>query len=113
MLLLDAVDHDMEIDPWPWGGEPIFRDGEYAGRVTTAAYGFTLGRHICLGFVHNYDSKTREERVVDSSWVNSGSYEVEIGGLRYSADVKLNSPVLPPFLQDKQKSGTNYGEYNG
>ena len=110
MLLLDAADHNLEVDPWPWGGEPIFRDGVYAGRVTTAAYGFTLGRHVCLGFVHNYDHETREERVVDSSWVNNGLYEVEIGGFRYSADVKLNSPVLPPFLQDKQKSGTNYGE---
>jgi pyruvate dehydrogenase phosphatase regulatory subunit len=107
MLLLDAADHNLEVDPWPWGGEPIFRDGVYAGRVTTAAYGFTLGRHVCLGFVHNYDHETREQRVVDSSWVNNGLYEVEIGGLRYSADVKLNTPVLPP-VQDKQKSGTRH-----
>ena len=107
MLLLDAADHDMEIDPWPWGGEPIYRDGVYAGKVTTAAYGFTLGRHVCLGFVHNYDKNTREEYVVDSTWVNNGSYEVEIGGQRFSADVRLNSPVLPPFVS-VQNSGTNY-----
>ena len=55
MLLLNAGDHDTDTDPWPWGGEPIFRDGIYAGRVTTTAYGFSLNRHVCLGFVHDYD----------------------------------------------------------
>ena len=25
-------DHDVELDPWPWGGEPIFRNGVYAGK---------------------------------------------------------------------------------
>ena len=107
MLLLDAADHDLEIDPWPWGGEPIFRDGVYAGRVTTATYGFTLGRHVCLGFVHNFDKMTNEENVVNSAWVNEGSYEIEISGLRFSADVRLNSPVLPPSVST-QNSGTSY-----
>ena len=106
MLLLDAADHDVEVDQWPWGGEPIFRDGTYAGRVTTSAYGYTLGRHVCLGFIHNY-GENREEMPFDSKWVHNGSYEIEIGGLRFSADVKLNSPVLPPSIST-QKSGTNY-----
>ena len=107
MLLLDAADHDLAVDPWPWGGEPIFRNGVYAGRVTTAAYGFTLGRHVCLGFVHNYDKKTREAKLVDREWVKDGSYEVEIGGLKFSADVSLNSPVLPPSV-NTQNSSTSY-----
>ena len=116
MLLLNAGDHDTDSDPWPWGGEPIFRDGRYAGRVTTAAYGFSLGRHVCLGFVHNYEEHTREKGLVDVEWVKSGDYEVEIGGFRFPADVRLNSPVLPASVQrrsaklsgDEQYATTRY-----
>jgi hypothetical protein len=25
MLLLDPIDHSADIDPWPWGGESIYR----------------------------------------------------------------------------------------
>jgi len=50
MLLLDNIEHVCESDPWPWGGEAIFRDGRYAGLVTTTAYGFTLGQHVLLVF---------------------------------------------------------------
>lgn len=39
-LLLN--DHDPDIDPWCWGGEPILRDGEYCGQTTTTGYGMIL-----------------------------------------------------------------------
>lgn len=38
-LLLN--DHDLDIDPWCWGGEPILRNGEYCGQTTTTGYGYT------------------------------------------------------------------------
>ena len=78
MLLLNAADHDTDTDPWPWGGEPIFRDGKYAGRVTTTAYGFSLDRHVCLGFVHDYDEDSvesvdspggRQKNLITAEWV--------------------------------------------
>ena len=25
MLILDHIDHNSDLDPWPWGGEPIYR----------------------------------------------------------------------------------------
>ena len=70
MLLLDPTDHDPEKDPWPWGGEPIFRDGEFAGRVKTAAYGFSIDKHVCLGFIHNFSKGDRSTMLpVTSDWV--------------------------------------------
>lgn len=39
-------DLDVETDPWPWGGEPIYLDDRVVGRVTTCAYGFTLNSHV-------------------------------------------------------------------
>jgi dimethylglycine dehydrogenase len=35
------------------GGEPIFKDGEGIGRVTSGAYGYTVGKSLALGFVKN------------------------------------------------------------
>ena len=35
MLLLETGEHNTDLDPWPWGGEPIYRDGKFCGTVTT------------------------------------------------------------------------------
>ena len=36
-FLLD--DFDVHQDIWPWGGEPIYRDGKFVGMTTTCGYG--------------------------------------------------------------------------
>jgi dimethylglycine dehydrogenase len=33
------------------GGEPIFRDGQGVGRVTSGAYGYSVGMSLALGYV--------------------------------------------------------------
>ena len=33
-LLLN--DHDPDLDPWAWGGEPILRDGIHCGQTTVS-----------------------------------------------------------------------------
>jgi pyruvate dehydrogenase phosphatase regulatory subunit len=43
-LLVDR--HQLNKDPWPQGGEPIFRNGKLMGWTTSAAYGFTLGSQV-------------------------------------------------------------------
>lgn len=45
-------DHDMEIDPWCWGNEPIFRNGKYVGVVTTSSYGFTFKKQVSKASIH-------------------------------------------------------------
>jgi dimethylglycine dehydrogenase len=35
------------------GGEPIFKDGKGIGRVTSGAYGYSLGMSLALGYVKN------------------------------------------------------------
>jgi dimethylglycine dehydrogenase len=35
------------------GGEPIFKDGEGIGRVTSGTYGYTVGMSLALGYVKN------------------------------------------------------------
>lgn len=43
-LLLE--DHDLETDLWPWGGEPIYRNGKQVGVCTTTGYGFTFKKQV-------------------------------------------------------------------
>ena len=47
-ILVDR--HDPNSDPWPQGGEPIYRDDKCVGLSTSAVYGFTLAcqvRFVC------------------------------------------------------------------
>lgn len=94
MMLLDNHEHDVDTDPWPWGGEPIFRDGKYVGSVTTASYGYSLKKHVAIGFVHNYGDDG-QRKLVTADYVKQGSYEIDIAGMRYPVTVKLSSPAIP------------------
>ena len=86
-VLIDK--HDPETDPWPQGNEIIYRNGSPAGFTTSAAYGFTLGCQVCIGYIQN------EEFGVSNEYVNSGSYEVDIANKKFPARVNLHSPSLP------------------
>ncbi|XP_021921510.1 pyruvate dehydrogenase phosphatase regulatory subunit, mitochondrial isoform X2 [Zootermopsis nevadensis] len=95
-------DHDHEIDLWPWGGEPIYRNGKYVGATTTTGYGFTFKKQVCLGFVQNFDDKGTTQ-VVTPEFVTTGSYEVDVAGMRFPAKVNLHSPNLPTQYPDKER----------
>lgn len=40
------TDHDHEMDLWSWGGESIYRDGNYCGQTTTTSYGYTFKKQV-------------------------------------------------------------------
>ena len=44
---IDACDAD------PWGGEPVLRDGECVGYLTSAGYGHCTGKTLALGYVRS------------------------------------------------------------
>jgi len=77
-------------DPEPllYHNEPIWRDGELVGHVTSGAYGHTLGGCIGLGYVHLRDSE-------NPAAVTSGDYEIEVAGDRVAADASLR-PMYDP-----------------
>ncbi|MEQ8665376.1 MAG: FAD-dependent oxidoreductase [Rhodospirillales bacterium] len=77
-------------DPEPllYHNEPVIRDGEICGYVTSAMYGHTLGGAVGLGYVSHADG-------VDADYVNSGSYEIEVAGERFAAEASLR-PMYDP-----------------
>ncbi|VEN57203.1 unnamed protein product [Callosobruchus maculatus] len=95
-------DHDSEIDLWPWGGEPIYRDGKYVGMTTTTGYGYTFKKQVCLGFIENIDSRG-EKQTVTHDYVTSGHFEVDIAGIRFSAKANIHSPILPSKHPDQER----------
>jgi len=77
-------------DPEPLllGDEPIYRDGTLVGRITSGAYGHTLGRSVGMGYVTHPDG-------VDSTFVSAGGWELEIAMERFPATARLEPPYDP------------------
>jgi 4-methylaminobutanoate oxidase (formaldehyde-forming) len=77
-------------DPEPllYHDEPIWRDGALVGRITSGAYGHTLGRAVGLGYVEDPDGVT-------DAFVAAGRWEVEIAGDRVPARAQLSPPYDP------------------
>jgi 4-methylaminobutanoate oxidase (formaldehyde-forming) len=73
-------------DAMMWGGELVLRDGVAVGQVTSAGWGAATGTGVALAYVHR-----RGDRV-DSDYVTTGRYEVDIGGRRYPAAAGLRGP---------------------
>ena len=78
-------------DPEPllYHNEPIWRDGELVGWITSAMFGHTIGRSIGLGYVRRRDGP------VTADWVAGGTYELEIATERYAATASLRAPYDP------------------
>jgi glycine cleavage system aminomethyltransferase T len=79
-------------DPEPllYHAEPVLRDGEVVGYVRAASYGWTLGASVGLAFVVSGGDAT-----VTKDWLDAGSWEVDIAGERYAAEVSLR-PMYDP-----------------
>jgi len=77
-------------DPEPLllGDEPIWRDGVLIGRITSAAYGHTLGRSVGMGYVSHAGG-------VDAAFVKSGRWELELATDRFAAVASLE-PLYDP-----------------
>jgi len=80
-------------DPEPllYHNEPIWRNDQIVGHVTSGAYGHTLGACIGLGYVHLGQG-------VRSDDVLNGDYEIEVAGVRVPADASLQ-PLYDPKNQ--------------
>jgi 4-methylaminobutanoate oxidase (formaldehyde-forming) len=70
------------------GRETIYRDGERVGWLTSGGYGYTIRQAIGYGYV-------RRGSGVDRAFVLAGSYELEIAGERFPAEVSL-APFYDP-----------------
>ena len=86
-------------DPEPllYHAEPVLRDGEVVGYVRAASYGWTLGASVGLAFV----SSPGREETVTKGWLDEGTWEVDVAGERYAAEVSLRPMYDPTSARDR------------
>jgi len=73
-------------------GEIIYRDGKPVGYIMAGGYGHTLGASVGVGPVE------KEGETVTVDFIKSGSYEIDIAGVRYPAKASLR-PMYDPQLK--------------
>jgi 4-methylaminobutanoate oxidase (formaldehyde-forming) len=81
-----------DAEPLLYHDEPIWRDGALVGRITSGAYGHTVGRAIGLGYVEHADGVT-------DAFVASGRWELEIACERFPVRAQLAPPYDPKSLR--------------
>lgn len=62
--------------------EPILMDGSRVGYVSSAAYSFTFGRSIAMGYVRHPDGVTAER-------IAASAFEIELAGVRHATEASL------------------------
>ena len=98
------LNFDKDKDLWPGGGEALYRDGQYVGCVTNYAYGFTLKKMVCLGFITHPDSFIDgNPRILENSWLvdRKAEWSINIAGTMVSCYANLKNyrfKKLPNFL---------------
>jgi len=77
-------------DPGPmlWGSEPIYRNGQPVGYTTSGSYGHTVGGAVAMGYVNNSAG-------VNSDFIRSGRFEINVSGERFPARAYLRAPYDP------------------
>ncbi|XP_047741158.1 pyruvate dehydrogenase phosphatase regulatory subunit, mitochondrial [Hyalella azteca] len=88
---------DPDVDVWPWGGEPIYRDNVHVGHVTSTAFGFTLNKMVCVGFVRHAGGDFVSPDYVTAPDVR---YEIDIAGRRFPVHASLQPPKIPIARMD-------------
>ncbi len=72
------------------GRETIYRDGVRVGWLTSGGFGYTVGQAIGYGYV-------RDPAGVDTEWLRSGRYELEVATERVPATLHLR-PLYDPLM---------------
>ncbi|MEM7524775.1 MAG: FAD-dependent oxidoreductase, partial [Pseudomonadota bacterium] len=76
-----------DAEPMLYHNEPIVRDGEIVGYISSGAYGHTLGGAVGLGYVPSAGEKAAD--------VLASNYEIEVAGARVAATASLK-PLYDP-----------------
>ncbi|WP_292589456.1 glycine cleavage T C-terminal barrel domain-containing protein, partial [Mesorhizobium sp.] len=78
----------LDSAPLLYRHEPIFRDGEPAGEVSSGAYGHYIGSAIGLGYIRCAANERPEEII-------SSRFEIDVAGTRFVASAHF-SPLYDP-----------------
>ena len=75
--------------------EPIWRNGELVGSITSGMFGHTVNASLGMGYV------TNKNGLADKNFVTDAQYEIEVAGDRISATASLDPFYDPKSLRVK------------
>ena len=78
-----------DATPLLYHNEPICRDGAIVGRISSGMFGHHLGKSLGMGYVECQTLGEAPEAILQ------GKYEIEVAGVRYSAQPSL-APLYDP-----------------
>ena len=78
-----------DATPLLYHNEPICRDGAIVGRISSGMFGHHLGKSLGMGYVECQTQGEAPEAILQ------GKYEIEVAGVRYSAQPSL-APLYDP-----------------
>jgi 4-methylaminobutanoate oxidase (formaldehyde-forming) len=78
-----------DSEPLLLHNEPIWRDGDLVGRISSGMFGHTIGRSVGLGYVR------REDGPVTAEWLAAGVYEIEVANERFAGRASFRAPYDP------------------
>jgi 4-methylaminobutanoate oxidase (formaldehyde-forming) len=76
------------------GRETIYRDGERVGWLTSAGWGYTIGKYIGYGYVRHHEG-------VDMTFLRSGHYELEVATERTPCTLHVGALYDPAMERIK------------
>jgi len=79
-----------------WGSEPILRDGEVVGNLTSVGYAHSVGGQVGLGYLKHADAAKK-------GFVKAGSYQIDAGGQLLPA-----TATLKPLIDSKPRVQGDY-----
>ena len=79
-------------EPLMFHAEPVWRNGKCVGYVRAASYGHTVGGAVGLAMIEGGND------VVDSKYLESGTWELEIAGKKYPAIASMK-PLYDPEMK--------------
>ncbi len=88
MVSMVVDDLEAETGPWLIHNEPIWKNGEIVGHVTSGDWGFRLDKMVGLASLH-------KDSGVSRTWIDEGGFEVQIAGEFYAARMQL-APLYDP-----------------
>ncbi|MDG1178315.1 MAG: glycine cleavage T C-terminal barrel domain-containing protein, partial [SAR324 cluster bacterium] len=77
------------------GRETIYRNGEIAGWLTSGGWGYTVNKNIGYGYLRNPEG-------VDSHYINTGTYELEVAAVRHPCKLQFG-PLYDPKMERVRK----------
>ena len=78
-----------DATPLLYHNEPIWRDGAIVGRISSGMFGHHLGKSLGMGYVECQTQGEAPDAILQ------GKYEIEVAGVRYSAQPSL-APLYDP-----------------